>query len=170
MSLYNIFFYLFALITLASAFFVVSAKNVVHSGFYLLFTFFGVSGLYVLLGADFIAVTQIMVYIGGILILLLFGIMITNKITNIEIKSGSVNIVPAIIGVGIFSGALVSILTRTNWNETKKVIPETTINSLGKILITDYILVFELLAILLLVVLIGATSIARRNKENTSEV
>ncbi|MFH0734720.1 MAG: NADH-quinone oxidoreductase subunit J [bacterium] len=170
MSLYNIFFYLFALITLTSGLFVVSSKNVVHSGFYLLFTFFGVSGLYVLLGADFIAVTQIMVYIGGILILLLFGVMITNKITNIEIKSGSINVLPAIVGVGVFSGALVSILTRTNWSETDKSFPDTTINALGKLLITDYILVFELLAILLLVALIGATSIARRNKENTSEV
>jgi len=170
MNLFDIFFYLFALITVVSAVFVVTVKNVVHSGFYLLFTFFGVSGLYVLLGADFIAVTQIMVYIGGILILLLFGVMITNKITNVEIRSGTINILPAIILIGVFSGGLVSILTRTNWIEKNNPISDNTINGLGKLLITDYVLIFELLAILLLVALIGATSIARREKENTSEV
>ncbi len=170
MSLFNIFFYLFALITVVSALFVVSVKNVVHSAFNLLFTFFGVAGLYVLLGADFIAVTQIMVYIGGILILLLFGVMLTNKITNVEIKSGTVNIFPAIVLVGVLLGALISIITRTNWKVAQKVIPNTTINSLGKILITDYVLVFELLAILLLVALIGATSIARTKNANKEEV
>ncbi|HPN39645.1 MAG TPA: NADH-quinone oxidoreductase subunit J [Melioribacteraceae bacterium] len=170
MSLFSIFFYLFALITVVSALFVVSVKNVVHSAFYLLFTFFGVAGLYVLLGADFIAVTQIMVYIGGILILLLFGVMLTNKITNIEIKSGTVNIFPAIVLVGVLMGALVSVITRTNWKVVQKVIPNTTINSLGKVLITDYVLIFELLAILLLVALIGATSIARTNNTNKEEV
>lgn len=170
MSLFDIFFYLFALLTVLSAFFVVSVKNVVHSGFYLLFTLFGVAGLYVLLGADFVAVTQIMVYIGGILILLLFGVMITNKITNVEIKSGASNVLPAIVIVGTFAGALVSIITRTNWSESPKPAPQTTIGALGKLLITDYVLIFELLAILLLVALIGATSIARKKKENASEV
>lgn len=170
MSLFNIFFYLFALITVVSALFVVSVKNVVHSAFYLLFTFLGVAGLYVLLGADFIAVTQIMVYIGGILILLLFGVMLTNKITSVEIKSGTVNIFPAIVLVGVLAGALISIITRTNWKVATKVIPNTTINSLGKVLISDYVLVFELLAILLLVALIGATSIARTKNANKEEL
>jgi NADH-quinone oxidoreductase subunit J len=169
MNLFNIFFYLFALITVVSAIFVVSVKNVVHSAFYLLFTFFGISGLYVLLGADFIAVTQIMVYIGGILILLLFGVMLTNKITNVEIKSGTINIFPAILLVGVLLGALISIISRTNWKTAEKVIPNTTINNLGKILITDYVLIFELLAILLLVALVGATSIARTKNVNKEE-
>ena len=85
MNVYDFIFYLFAAITVLSAFFVVTNRNVVYSAFFLLFTFFGVAGIYVLLGADFVAIVQLIVYVGGILILLLFGVMLTNKITNVEI-------------------------------------------------------------------------------------
>ncbi|MEK6571394.1 MAG: NADH-quinone oxidoreductase subunit J, partial [Bacteroidota bacterium] len=78
MQLFDIVFYVFALVTVVSAFVVVFSKNIVHSAFSLLFTFFGVAGLYVLLNADFLAVTQLLIYVGGILILLLFGVMLTS--------------------------------------------------------------------------------------------
>lgn len=165
MNVYDIIFYLFALITVLSALLVVTSKNIVHSAFYLLFTFFGVAGLYALLGADFIAVVQLLVYVGGILILLIFGVMLTNKITNIEIKSGTIYVLPAVIGVGVFWGALTSIMYSTNWkiNPSSDLIP--TAKNLGIMLITDYVLVFELLGILLLIALIGAATIARRENE-----
>lgn len=165
MNLYDLIFYLFALLTIVSGFLVVSSKNIVHSAFYLIFTFFGVTGLYVLLGADFLAVVQIMVYIGGILVLLLFGVMLTHKITHVDIKSGSVKVIPAVIGVGIFAAVLISLMLSTHWKSIPGTIPSTTIYGLGKTLVTDYVLVFELLAILLLVAMIGAASIARREKE-----
>ncbi|MDP2036341.1 MAG: NADH-quinone oxidoreductase subunit J, partial [Ignavibacteria bacterium] len=95
MNYYDIIFYLFAIITLVSAGFVVTTRNVIYSAFFLLFTFFGVAGIYVLLAADFIAVVQIMVYVGGILILLLFGVMLTNKMTNVDIRTGASNLLPA---------------------------------------------------------------------------
>jgi NADH-quinone oxidoreductase subunit J len=87
MSIYDFIFYLFAAITILSAYFVVTVRNIVRSAFFLLFTFFGVTGLYVLLGADFVAIVQLIVYVGGILILLLFGVMLTNKITTVQIKT-----------------------------------------------------------------------------------
>lgn len=165
MDFYNIIFYLFAAITVASAAFVVTTKNVVHSAFFLLLTFFGVAGIYVLLAADFIAIVQIMVYVGGILILMIFGVMLTNKITNVEIRTGTVHILPAAIGVAMFSGALIAIMLWTNWKSEPAQIPLTTTKSLGNLLITNYVLIFELLGILLLIALIGAASIARRDKE-----
>ena len=115
MSIYDFIFYLFAALTVVSAYMVISSDNIVRSAFYLLATFFGVSGLYVLLGADFVAVTQIMVYIGGILILLLFGVMLTSNITHVEIKKGMQNIVPAIVGVAVLLGALISMMFNTQW-------------------------------------------------------
>ncbi len=163
MSIYDFIFYLFAAITLVSGLMVISSGNIVRSAFYLLATLFGISGLYVLLGADFIAVTQIMVYIGGILILLLFGVMLTSDITNLEIKKGKVAILPAIVGVGVLLGSIVSILMKTNWKIELAKIPQTTTYDLGKLLITDYVLIFELLAILLLIAMIGAASMARRD-------
>ncbi|MDA3861352.1 MAG: NADH-quinone oxidoreductase subunit J [Melioribacteraceae bacterium] len=165
MSIYDLIFYLFAAITVLSALMVVSSDNIVRSAFYLLATFFGVSGLYVLLGADFVAVTQIMVYIGGILILLLFGVMLTSNITNVEIKKGMKNVIPAIVGIGIFLAATISMMTNTNWKTQPGEIPQTTSFELGKLLITDYVLVFELLGILLLIALIGAASMARKEQE-----
>jgi len=165
MSIYDFIFYLFAALTVVSALMVISSDNIVRSAFYLLATFFGVSGLYVLLGADFIAVTQIMVYIGGILILLLFGVMLTSNITHVEIKKGMKNIVPAIIGIGVLLGALISMMLNTKWKNELSEIPQTTSYELGKLLITDYVLIFEILGILLLIALIGAASMARREQE-----
>ncbi|MCB9206693.1 MAG: NADH-quinone oxidoreductase subunit J [Ignavibacteriales bacterium] len=165
MELYDIIFYLFAAITIGSAIVVVNSKNIVHAAFSLLLTFFGVSGIYVLLGADFIAVVQIMVYVGGILILLLFGVMLTNRITNVDIRSGSIQVIPAIIGLAIFTAILFWTMTSTNWKSEKFELPSTTAFQIGDILLSEYVLIFELLGILLLIALIGAASIARRDKE-----
>ncbi|MDZ7765585.1 MAG: NADH-quinone oxidoreductase subunit J [Melioribacteraceae bacterium] len=165
MSIYDVIFYLFAILTVGSAYLVVTNKNIVHSAFYLLFTLFGIAGFYVLLGADFLAIVQLMVYVGGILILLLFGVMLTNKITDVKLRTGTLHILPAVVGTGLFMGVLVSMMLRTNWKSEPAEIPMTTLYGLGRFLLTDYVLIFELLGILLLIALIGAASIARRDKE-----
>ena len=163
MNLYDIIFYLFALITIVSAIFVVTSRNIIYSAFNLLFTLFGIAGIYVLLGADFLAIVQIIVYVGGILILLLFGVMLTNKITSVQIKTGTIQILPATIAVGAFAGILISLLFNTEWKKVDSAFPaSTTVFSLGNMLMNEYILVFELLGILLLIALIGAASIARK--------
>lgn len=164
MNVYDIIFYLFAALTLVSAFFVVTNRNIVYSAFFLLFTFFGVAGIYVLLGADFVAIVQLIVYVGGILILLLFGVMLTNKITNVEIKTGTINIYPAVIGVGLLTGSLLAALIHSDWKTSALESAQPTTSALGTILIQQYALVFELLGIILLIALIGAASIARREK------
>ena len=75
-------FWLIAALTLGSALMVVSSKSLLYSAYSLLFTFIGVTGLYVFLWADFLAVVQVVVYVGGILVLIIFGIMLTNKISS----------------------------------------------------------------------------------------
>ena len=128
----------------------------------MLFTLFGIAGLYALLGADFIAIVQLIVYVGGILILIIFGVMLTNKITNVQIKTGVFQILPATVGVGIFGGFLLAVLLNTNWvNLDIKTSPPTTFQ-LGTLLMNEWILVFELLGIVLLIALLGAASIARK--------
>jgi len=162
MTLYDIVFYLFALITILSAYLVVTVRNIVYSAFSLLFTLFGIAGLYALLGADFVAIVQLIVYVGGILILMIFGVMLTNKITNVQIKTGVFQILPATVGVGIFGGFLLAVLLNTNWlNLNIKDSPATTFQ-LGQLLMNEWILVFELLGIVLLIALLGAASIARK--------
>ncbi len=109
MNMYEIIFYFFAVVTVASAAVVVFSRNIVYSAFALLFTFFGVAGIYVLLNADFLAITQLLIYVGGILVLLLFGVMLTTNTVNIDIKSGSVNIFSAVSVVAILAGVLGSV-------------------------------------------------------------
>ncbi|MHB8337151.1 MAG: NADH-quinone oxidoreductase subunit J family protein [Ignavibacteriaceae bacterium] len=162
MNIYDIVFYLFAAITVLSAFFVVTTRNIVYSAYYLLFTFFGVAGIYVLLGADFIAMVQLIVYVGGILILLLFGVMLTNKITNVEIKTGSVQTIPAAVGVALLAGILMASMLNTKWRSVETAMPSATTQGIGMLLIQQYAIVFELLGILLLIALIGAASMARK--------
>ncbi|MEI7812537.1 MAG: NADH-quinone oxidoreductase subunit J [Ignavibacteria bacterium] len=165
MNIYDVVFYLFAAITLVSASFVVTTRNIVYSAFCLLFTFFGIAGLYVLLGADFIAIVQIMVYVGGILVLILFGVMLTNKITNIQIKSGTLQLAPAVIATALLAATLIKVFLGTEWKIVKtEATDKTTAFAIGRLLMTDYVLIFELLGILLLVALIGAATIARREK------
>ena len=166
MNFYDIIFYLFALLTVGSAFFVVTTRNIVHAAFFLLFTFFGVAGIYVLLAADFVAIVQLIVYVGGILILLLFGVMLTNKITSVQIKSGAFQVLPATIGVGLLAGILIASMINTNWfsiGNTSSMVPESTTYNLGLLLVNEYAIVFELLGMLLLIALIGAASMARRS-------
>ena len=162
MNVYDIIFYLFAAVTLLSAFFVVTSRNIVHAAFYLLFTFFGVAGIYVLLGADFVAIVQLIVYVGGILILLIFGVMLTNKITDVDIKTGALNTLPAAIGMGLFTGIVGAVIINTEWRVVDSDLPQSTLSAIGSALINEYVLIFELLGILLLVALIGAASMARR--------
>ena len=162
MTVYDFIFYLFAAITLVSAFFVVTIRNIVYSAFFLLFTFFGVAGIYIILGADFVAMVQLIVYVGGILILILFGVMLTNKITNVQIKTGTSQIIPATIGIAMFAGLLSAVFVNTPWRklDTTPMVPTT--QALGVMLISEYGIVFELLGILLLIALVGAASLARK--------
>ncbi|MGQ9819089.1 MAG: NADH-quinone oxidoreductase subunit J family protein [Candidatus Kapaibacteriales bacterium] len=138
----------------------------IYSVFALLFTFFGVAGIYVLLNADFLAVTQIMIYIGGILVLLIFGVMLTNRITGVDIKSsqtGKLQIIFAtLITAGVIS-TLVLVSINANWLN----VPNTkefasTIENIGTKLLTEYLLAFESASVLLLIAIIGSALISRR--------
>lgn len=169
MNTYDLIFYIFALVIISSGLIVVLARNIVYSAFALLFTFFGVAGIYVLLSADFLAIVQIIIYVGGILILIIFGVMLTNKITNVEIKTESVQIIPATLIVGILSGLLLAALTKTEWRKTEPNLVDNTVTDIGRLLIGDYVLLFELAGIILLVALIGSVMIARKEKTTSSE-
>jgi NADH-quinone oxidoreductase subunit J len=136
-----------------------------YAAFALLFTFFGVAAIYVLLYADFIALTQIMIYIGGILVLIIFGIMLTSKVTGVDIKTGITGKVQfAIAGA---ASALIAIslwlmYANVHWIVKDSTAPKNTINQIGTILLTDYLLAFEVASVLLLIAIVGAALIARR--------
>ena len=163
MNLYDIIFYFFAVITIVSGAIVVFSRNIVYSAFSLLFTFFGVTGIYVLLNADFLAVTQLLVYVGGILVLLLFGVMLTNKVISVDIKTGTMQTLPASLIVAMLAGSLCGIFYITDWKITPGLTetPSTT-EMLGNMFLTTYLLPFEIASVVLLVALFGAAMIARK--------
>ena len=166
MDPFLIIFYVFAVITLVAASVVVFSKNIVRSAFALLFAFFGVAGIYVLLLADFIAVTQLMIYVGGILVLVIFGVMLTQRQFSVDIKSGTVQTLPAVVIVAALAGTLVGVFWSTEW-KTAATLGDgsATAPKIGQMLLTTYILPFEVASVVLLVALIGAAMIARREKK-----
>ena len=150
------------LLTLLSAGIVVFSGHIVRSAFALLLTFFGVAGIYVFLHADFLAGTQVLVYVGGILVLLLFAVMLTNRIKDIRISNESRGKVPAaLLSLSVFAALSISALS-VPW--PRRALPDLpTTAPLGLGLLTDYLLPFEAISVLLLVVMVGAAVIARRD-------
>tara|TARA_Y100000590_G_scaffold454770_1_gene602136 strand:- start:3223 stop:3711 length:489 start_codon:yes stop_codon:yes gene_type:complete len=150
-------------LTIGSAMLVVLSKKLVYSAYALLFTLFGVTGLYVFLWADFLAVVQVVVYIGGILVLIIFGIMLTNKITSVNISNTSVQKSIGSLILLIFITGLGFMVANTPWNVLANSEPTQTTEAIGRLLMIDYLLPFEAASLLLLGALIGATTLSRKD-------
>ncbi|GJQ19685.1 MAG: NADH-quinone oxidoreductase subunit J [Bacteroidia bacterium] len=166
MELTTIVFYVFAAITLIAGAIVVFSRSIVYSAFALLFAFFGVAGLYVLLMADFLAVTQLMIYVGAILVLLIFGVMLTTRVIDVQMRTGTIHVLPALLIVAALAGVLVHVLVSTDWKVLPELFtPEETAPQIGTALLTTYVLPFEVASVILLVALIGAAMIARRERK-----
>ena len=158
-------FYLFAGMTLIAGWVVIYSKNLIYSAFSLLFTFLGVAGLYGLLMADFIAATQILIYVGGVLILVLFGVMLTARKTSMEITQSNLPRLPGALLAGfVFLLLMLVIFSEDSWNSATNPGVKETVPVLGKLLMTKYLIPFETASILLLAALIGAVFIARREE------
>ena len=157
----NIAFGLIVAITLGSALMVVTSKQLLYSAIALLFTLFGVAGLYIFMWADFMAGVQVIVYIGGILVLLIFGIMLTNKISSVNISHTSLQkSVGAVIALGVL-GLLIPMILNTSWYQLSSKEPSQTADSIGRLLMMEYLLPFEVASLLLLGALIGAAMLSR---------
>ena len=165
MTIIDAVFYVFAFVTVVSAAVVVFSRNIIYSAFALLFTFFGVAGLYALLGADFLAVTQLLIYVGGILVLLLFGVMLTTNVISVDIKTGTLQTGPSAVVISLMAGSLCGLITITDWNAVPhEHVMSTTVKTLGEMFLTSYVLPFEVASVVLLVALLGAAIIARKEK------
>jgi NADH:ubiquinone oxidoreductase subunit 6 (subunit J) len=180
MTLVKALFYLMGFITLASAVFVAASKNLVRSVFMFFVTLLALAGLYVLALADFIAITQIVIYVGGILVLILFAFMLSGKDTlaNLQQQQNrfiSISKLPALLVAVLFFIVMINILFNADinnlqWvkdavNEKNTFTPtDNTVNNIGINLMTTYLLPFEAISILLMMALVGAAHLSR--KEN----
>jgi NADH:ubiquinone oxidoreductase subunit 6 (subunit J) len=182
MSLVQLLFYVMGFIALASAVFVAATKNLVRSIFMFFITLFALAGLYVLALADFVAITQIVIYVGGILVLILFAFMLSGKETlNIVAQQRdrfiSLGQLPALLLAGLFLIVMLNMVFKVdannlNWIKNSitlknDISPNTNMTeNIGINLMTNYLLPFEAVSILLMVALIGAAHLSRKEPAN----
>jgi NADH-quinone oxidoreductase subunit J len=155
-------FYLVVVVTIGSAMMVAFSRNIVYSAFSLLGTFAGVAGIYVFLGADFVAAVQLLIYVGGILVLILFAVMLTHRITDVEITNRAAGRIPGVIVVGVLVYLLVQTVRETPWAKAKEIVYAATTAKIGDLFLDTYLLPFELASLVLLAALIGAAVISRK--------
>ena len=162
-----ILFYLFAGIAGASALGVVLARDIVRTAVFLLFTLVGVAGLYFLLNSEFLAAVQLVVYVGGTLILVIFGIMLTSRAPTSRFEPRRGEVIVAIIAGVFILAALVTAIRSAHFHsdipEAQKPYP---VAALGEALLGEYLVPFELASVVLLVVMIGAAYLARARRRD----
>ena len=155
-------FWFIAIFTIISAITVVVNNQLLYSAIALLFTLFGVAGMYIFLWADFIAGVQLLVYIGGINVLIIFGIMLTNRISSVRLSQTNVQQgIGGVISLWTFI-MLTVVITKTQWYQSPGIEPSSTVYELGTLLMTKYLLPFEAASILLLGALVGAAILSRQ--------
>lgn len=155
-----IFFGFFAGITVFSALAVAFQRNLLYAAFLLLATFMGVAALFLLANAEFLAVTQLLIYVGGILTLILFGILITKRRELRFLSSGVQNQTKgALIALSLFVVLVTTLYKQKDSFMTTSLLTKST-KLIGYGLLGDYLLPFELAGVLLLVVLIGVLALA----------
>jgi NADH:ubiquinone oxidoreductase subunit 6 (subunit J) len=164
----TIIFTVLALICVVSALAAATAPRIVHAAFGLMGTFFGVAGIYAMLGADFVALSQVIVYVGGILVLLVFGILLTGR-TQASLGLETRPRRGAAIAVGglVFLGLMLAI-GGTEWNAVENPgDPQPTTAAIGRAFLDpdQYLIPFEVASVLLLAALVGAAYLARRRRQ-----
>ena len=162
MSVTVVVFYLLAAITVGSALGVAFSDNVVYSAFALMGTLLGVAALFVLLGADFLGTVQLLVYVGGIMVLTLFAVMLTHRISDVHVSNRAVGRLPGLVLVGVVFGWMMHVARQASWVVGDPGAPAPTTYGIGDALLTQYALPFEVASIVLLAALIGAVVVSRK--------
>jgi len=171
MNWHAVFFYLYAVLACSFAIAVVMTANVVRMAFYLVLSLAATSGLFYLAGADFVGAMQLMIYVGGTLVLLVFGVMLTAQGPFINLKSDRGDwIKSGLVGAALLAVLLAAAFKVPQWLPPQAAADLTTqtmnptATPLGMKLLSDYLLPFEIVSIHLLVVLVGAAYLARTKK------
>jgi NADH:ubiquinone oxidoreductase subunit 6 (subunit J) len=154
-------FILIAALTLIAGFMTVLLRNVFHAGLALVGTFFGVAAIYLLLEAEFLAIVQILIYIGAIAVLILFAVMLTRSLMKSEDSNINSQWAWAALAVSVLFLGMFLVILQVPWVHSGTAIYRDTVPFLGTELLTTYILPFEIVSVLLLATLIGAFIIAR---------
>lgn len=176
----NFLFIISACLVVVSALFLAFSRNLMHSCVFLLTALFGVAGLYATLGADFLAAAQLVVYSGGVVVLMLFGVMLTGGAIDSTNRFGLMRVAAmgnkktyfaGFMATGVFSVVIYKVIYAASSKDSIVVtdIGNPTSFDIGSKLLTDHILAFEISSVLLLGALVGAAVIARPSLRHTGK-
>ena len=152
-------FWILAAMTVGAALGVASVRNLIHSVALLIVTFAGLAGLYITLSADFIAVVQVLIYIGAIAILIIFAIVLTPRAGRLN-QEGFM-LLPALALAALVAGTMIFVALDTNWAISDREGFEETATAIGDLLLDKYALPFEIASVLLLSAILGAILLVR---------
>ena len=161
----NLSFWLITIVVLVSAYYAAFAESILKAAFSLFFTLFGMAGYYVLLGSDFLAVTQVIIYVGGILVLIMFGVLLTNRAFpaagNVSLRQSLGLALPGLLLLAV----LVRVIFSKSWHTGGEIIePGQSLSVLGELLLGKYLPALEIAGLTLLLCLIGAAWLVRRRE------
>ena len=172
MYLYSITFYIFSLVAVLSALMVISARNPVHSVLFLILSFVNASGLFVLLGAEFLAMILVVVYVGAVAVLFLFVVMMLD-INFVKLREGFLQYLPfgALLGIVLIIELGILFLTKSfSENTLSKFVQSPQINEIentkliGQVLYTDFFYLFQISGLILLVAMVGSITLTLRDR------
>jgi NAD(P)H-quinone oxidoreductase subunit 6 len=162
----DLIFYVLAALTVGSAILVATLPNIIYAAVALLFTFGGVAGLYVLLSADFLAATQVLVYVGGILVLIMFAVFLSSRISSVKLSNPVHFRIPAAATCLALFGVLAYTAVSPAFVPKAQITYQPTTAEIGDLLMTRYLLPFEVASVLLLAALIGAALLSRPDRSD----
>lgn len=158
-------FWILAVMMILSAFMVVSLKNIFHCALFLVFCLFSVAGIYIMLHAEFLAAAQVLIYVGAVSILMIFAIMLTSNLASKKIHQVNENALVSFFISLIFFISVCMLLYNTRvWRYAADSLPDNNVMAIGKALMTEYMLPFEVVSVLMLAAMIGAIVLARKER------
>lgn len=162
----SVFFFLFSGMAVAGVLFMLFTRNVIHAAYGLVVVLLSVAALYVLLNAQFLAVVQLLMYAGGVVVLLVFGIMLTTRKQHGPPISGHRMVPLGVVAAGGFFGILATIILQQDfaWVPVESAMDQT--KQIGMVFLTDHLVAFEFIAVVLLATLVGASLLAKKSSEN----
>jgi NADH:ubiquinone oxidoreductase subunit 6 (subunit J) len=158
-----IIFIIISAIAIIGALGVVLMRNLFHAALFLVLSFVGVAGMYILLQAEFLAMVQLLVYVGAISILIIFAVMLSRRLMSPDVKALNEQWLGGLVVGAALLGILIFVLLAVAWPVSPVDVPGETITELGQALLDpeQFLLVFEVASVLLLVALVGAVIVAR---------
>lgn len=162
----QVLFIFFAMVIVLPVIYLIFTRNIIRAAFALVISLLGIAAIYVLLNAEYMAVVQILIYAGGVIVLLIFGIMLTKRIEEEGVFTGHRGVMTGVAASFGFLILLIKLIGSAagNW-EVKGIEPVNQVRQIGVLFLTDHIIAFELVAFILLVALVGAAFLAKKSSD-----